>query len=1334
MENFQANIGAKIKDFMAKMKQVDRKVQETAMEATKPIGADISEFMWNLREVEIESKRVLKKGEKSIGADISEFMRKAAQVAVVARSLTRDKIIVNAQLRVNKFQATLRKIATNVRAFGELGATTFRGLGLSLSPALVPLIATLGGLIGQLGPMLGTVAGSTFALASAFGAAGLAAGAFTAIAVSNLKDVFTASADVKKIQEKLAMETDEKKRAELLDKMTRIQGSLNAEQTKAYEAMRKLKSVWSELSSSLEKPTIKIFTDFLGIMSNALNRLKPLFEGSVKAVQNLTTSLANAMKGERMSAFIEYMNTKGGPILEVITKAFGNFTQGLLSMMVAFGPLSESTSKGFLAMSESFATWAAGLGESKKFQSFVDYVNTNMPKIRSIFSDAFQGIINVFAAFAPSSSDMMTSLESMMERFKAWSSTLSTNKGFQEFIDYIKTNGPIVVDAIGNIVTSLVNIGIALAPMGEKILGMVNAFVEWTNAMMENHPIIGKIGAFLLVLSGVLLAIAPNIIAFGTLFGGASTAIVGAMTLIMAKTSLMRAKFILGMQMMVTSMLKTASTMVVNTAKIVAQWVIIGTKSTVQAIKVAAAWTLSTGKAMATSVGKMIATSAVFVAKWLWMGVQALAQAARMAAAWFIALGPIGWVTAAIIGLAILIIANWDKIKAKTIEIWTKVWSSVKEAAGKMVQYLVKGIAQMVDKIAGFAGKVLAFRSDMLQAGSDLIQGLIDGILNMGKKAIQTVKGLGGKIISAAKNIFDINSPSRVFAKIGEFVGQGLANGVSSTQKENEKVMNELGKVMRTTAKANSSEITKLNKQAEAEQVAIARKATADIAAVYQKARDNKRKLTATEVTRIAKIENDADMKIRANKVKHLQDMIAVESKAQADRLSAIQNFVDNKTKLEGLSAIQEANIWRKAADSFKAGTQEKIDAQVMYRNKLRQIEADIESTNEKYSQRMIDINKNLTTEIEKVNQDLVANSQAAKEKLIADEERLNDAYNKAFEDRYNSLKNFANLFDKFDMSPKESGSELLDNLQSQVDGFKSWEAEITKLSAKGINDGLLEELRDMGPKALPQLVALNSMTDEQLTKYSALYSEKSALARAEAAEQLAGMKADTQAQITELRLVTNAELARLKTEATQRIVDLRLAANAELSTLQTEWVSEITKLTVETDKQFKTLTQIGKDAVAGLIAGMSSMNGPLQKEAQRIASTVQSTIKKALQIHSPSRVLEKLGGFAGEGLIIGLSDSISAVASVSRQLAEAATPSLAGIAMAPLDMQPQMDALHRQIKQELSVDMTMNHRGSVGEGDGTGAPIVYVTIDAKNVKEFNDVVKIFDKQSFQRQ
>ncbi len=670
-EGFTAIIGAKISDFTRKMRQVDKQVRQAAMGATPNISADISAFVAKMRKIKAESKLVLKRDEKSIGADISNFMRKAAEVAVVARALTKDKVIVPIQARWKNYQNVMGRIASFNRAMGEIMQMTAQGLKISLSPAIVPIIASLVGLLGQLGPMLGTIGGSTFALGTAFATAGIGAAAFGAIATTNLKDVFKESKTAK-------------------------------------TAMDNLKNTWAEITKSTKAQTVDMFTQALGILNGVLVKIAPMFTSVTDAVGRLVDSLGVSVKSESMTAFFDYLNKSAGPMLETIAKAIGNFGAGIASMMVVFGPLAESTSAGFLKMSASFATWAAKLGESVKFQAFVDYVKENMPKIKSIFGDAILGMVNTFAAFGPSSSEMMTGLQDMMARFKEWSSTLSENQGFQNFISYIKTNGPQVVSLIGNIVTFITNLGIALAPVGAFMLEMVNKFLEWSNAMLKNHPIIGKVVAAAVVLGGALLALAPHILGVQALFSG----------LLLP---------------------------------------------------------------MATAAARMVATSVTFIARWTLMAAQSLAQATRMAAAWFIALGPIGWVTGAIIALAVLVIANWDKIKSATSKIWTSISTAVKVAWTAVKQKTVEAVTALAVNIAKMPGKVTEFKGKMLSAGKDLVMGLINGITGMAKEAIGAITGVVNGVINKAKSLLDINSPSRVFAAIGANSSEGLGVGVSRT-------------------------------------------------------------------------------------------------------------------------------------------------------------------------------------------------------------------------------------------------------------------------------------------------------------------------------------------------------------------------------------------------------------------------------------------------------------------------------------------------------------------------------------------------------------------------
>ncbi|WP_396021728.1 phage tail tape measure protein [Bacillus cereus group sp. BfR-BA-01380] len=90
-------------------------------------------------------------------------------------------------------------------------------------------------------------------------------------------------------------------------------------------------------------------------------------------------------------------------------------------------------------------------------------------------------------------------------------------------------------------------------------------------------------------------------------------------------------------------------------------------------------------------------------------------------------------------------------------------------------------------------------------------------------------------------------------------------------------------------------------------------------------------------------------------------------------------------------------------------------------------------------------------------------------------------------------------------------------------------------------------------------------------------------------------------------------------------------------------------------------LLQIGKDIINGLINGISSMASSVIDTAKKIASTVTNTIKGALDIHSPSRVMLQIGKWTTEGMAIGMNENVKNIISASDNIAQAAIPSTTG-------------------------------------------------------------------------
>jgi len=224
--------------------------------------------------------------------------------------------------------------------------------------------------------------------------------------------------------------------------------------------------------------------------------------------------------------------------------------------------------------------------------------------------------------------------------------------------------------------------------------------------------------------------------------------------------------------------------------------------------------------------------------------------------------------------------------------------------------------------------------------------------------------------------------------------------------------------------------------------------------------------------------------------------------------------------------------------------------------------------------------------------------------RLIDDEKKLTEEYDKALDSRAKSLADFVGLFDA--VTPKSvSGSELLANLKGQVKTFEDWSANIQALSARGVDQGLIEELRQMGPKAAPEIAALLTLTDSELQEYQTLWRTKTADARNEAIIQLEQQRIEMQTKLTEIRTAATQQLELYKVEWEKKNADIRKNADEEMTRIQ---------------KRFEEIsgagTKYGVELVANFTAGMESRFESLRKTLEKMAGLVDSYMP-----HSPAKV-----------------------------------------------------------------------------------------------------------------
>ncbi|MRX54705.1 phage tail tape measure protein [Bacillus idriensis] len=183
------------------------------------------------------------------------------------------------------------------------------------------------------------------------------------------------------------------------------------------------------------------------------------------------------------------------------------------------------------------------------------------------------------------------------------------------------------------------------------------------------------------------------------------------------------------------------------------------------------------------------------------------------------------------------------------------------------------------------------------------------------------------------------------------------------------------------------------------------------------------------------------------------------------------------------------------------------------------------------------------------------------------------------------------------------------------------------------------------------------------------------------------------------IRSIFSTVVGALRTILTSGFSGMRSAVSSAMSAIK----STITSMWGSIKSYFASidLFSIGYNIIKGLMNGMTSMAGSLMQKAKSIAGSITKTIKGALNIHSPSRVMVELGGYTTEGLAVGMMSELKRVQSAAGKLATSAVPSMSsgyngGQSVRNASARP-------SVTNNTPINVTLNYSGSGSADDAQG-------------------------------
>lgn len=396
----------------------------------------------------------------------------------------------------------------------------------------------------------------------------------------------------------------------------------------------------------------------------------------VSALQKVGVSFTQSQK-DQIKTLVDSGNTLGAQkiILGELNREFGGAAAAastpLDKLKVNLGNLQEAIGAGLIPVVSQFASFAVTTLLPGLYR-LGGYIGDNLGPIFVTIKDAVLGFIGAFTGQGSDALDHFSG--PVMNRIiDAAAVARSMWDNFAGFVT-------------GTLIPAIEGLVPVFAAIGQAVFAVVAFFVDHQNAAIALGVVVGGVATLIIaawVAQGVAATInaAKSVIAWFAVATGAQVAADGSSR---------------STAQIVTGWIIAGAQAVWNAAKVVAGWVLMGAAAVAQGLIIAGVWTAQIVASAVRGAISLGITVLEVIGGWVLMAAAAIAQAAIMAAAWFIALGPIGWVIAAVIGLVALIVANWDTVVSWTTIAWqavvgavTAAWEWIKGAVQAALDFVI---------------------------------------------------------------------------------------------------------------------------------------------------------------------------------------------------------------------------------------------------------------------------------------------------------------------------------------------------------------------------------------------------------------------------------------------------------------------------------------------------------------------------------------------------------------------------------------------------------------------------------------------------------------------
>ncbi len=276
------------------------------------------------------------------------------------------------------------------------------------------------------------------------------------------------------------------------------------------------------------------------------------------------------------------------------------------------------------------------------------------------------------------------------------------------------------------------------------------------------------------------------------------------------------------------------------------------------------------------------------------------------------------------------------------------------------------------------------------------------------------------------------------------------------------------------------------------------------------------------------------------------------------------------------------------------------------YNVSLEQAKEDIDTTSEKLGG-MVAAQGEAKESTEALTEAQGANGEAVSglaDGIEQDTGRIIESYVSYKDTVLESIQSQMNLFEDFGEVHALETSKLLENMESQVNGVKEWSNNLEELARKGVDEGLLQYLAELGPDGAEYVATFNTMTTDELDRANKAWRDS---------------------------------------------MDLKSGVDEEVDSAIQTFVEGISG---GKEKMQKAMEDLGVNTWDGFKNAIEDKQKEAEESGQELLEAFMKSAEQTAETHSPSKRTERLGKYTVEGLKNGIARNTKLATEAAKSMA----------------------------------------------------------------------------------